>query len=804
MSKLNFDAHPIYIFDRNIILKKLYLSLLLFLMMYSGKAQYIFKEGNLPQQVSILNYAKIADVAHRELTIQEVRNQSAKLNYKKLNGFFGNLGFTDHNFWVYFEVINALDRPITYYIETAEPITNNVNLYLFDQRNSLEIQHSGDNLPFKDRAVQLRKTIFKLYLNPFEKKSAYLEIKNDGEKNTLPLELHSQENQLVNTYHEQLIMGLFYGILFAIGITYLFFFLALKEITFLYYSLYVIFVGLCHFSLDGLFHQYFLPQNNWFNLHAVIIFAIGGSYFFGKYSEIILDIKARNRIIHYTFKGLYFAMGLVLLGIVCLPSFLSYSYPIVNVLTLAGMMLIVIAIITFLIKGYSIDRYYTGGISILFLCFTVVIFINFGFTYNSLFLDNITKIGIALEVIALSLSMANRIRVLKSKKEELQAVALQRSREMNETKSYFLSNMSHELRTPLNAIIGLTNLMQNDITDPKLKANFELIQQASGNLISSVNDILDFSKIEKGELKLDTIRFLPLEILESVRMRFAKQAADKGLIFEFDSFFEQHIFLLGDPVRLDQMLNNILNNALKFTNIGVVSLHISAKILIDGYFELFIRIMDTGEGIPPEKLETVFNVFSQMEVNNKRRFGGFGIGLCVVKALVELHHGSISLKSTLHVGTTCTITLRYPVAPPEVKRINVFPEDGYDLLQHHILVVEDNPMNQIVLKMMFNKWKNATISYANDGMEGLEMMRLKEIDIVLMDLQMPVMDGYEAIEAIRSGRAGTSNQHVPIIAITADLMEHTKERVFQLGVNDYMTKPVDQKLLYEKITTCLS
>jgi len=758
----------------------------------------------MPQEVSILKYAQIADAGKSSLTVQQVRVGHPALRFRPMNGNFGNLGFTNHNFWLRFELLNALNIPLTYYLETAEPITNHADLYLFDAANQMQVQRSGDDLNISDRALPYRKTLFKITINPGEKKTAFLEVKNDGEKNTLPLNLKSEENLLKEVYHEQLIMGLFYGILFMVSVTYLFFYFALKESIFLYYSLYVLFTSLCHAALDGFLHEYILQERSWFNLHAVLLFAIGGSYFFGRYSEIVLDLKKNNILIHYAFKALYLLFALVLLGLVLFPSFLSYAYPIVNILTLIGMLLIFSAIIYFWIKGQPMDMFYVFGISILFVCITMVILLNFGYSYNSIFLDNISKIGIAMEVIALSLSMANRIRLLKSKKEELQTIALQRLKEMNETKSHFLSNMSHELRTPLNAIIGLANLMDNEIQNPELSANFKMIKQASGTLVSAVNDILDFSMIEKGELQLDHLIFSPVQVVDMLRLRFEKMAEEKGLTFNFYSSADAADLIIGDPVRLEQILNNILNNALKFTLKGEVSFVIVPTLADDDQLELKFTISDTGVGIPPEKLENIFHIFSQVEVDNKRRFGGFGIGLCVVKALVDLHSGEIELQSTLLQGTVCNIKLRYPKSKAIVKTKNIFPVDRYDLLNRRVLVVEDNPMNQMVLKMMFKKWDNISVCYASNGQEALTLLQEQPVDIILMDLQMPVMDGYEAIAAIRSGDLGYQIQQLPIIAITADLMHDARERVFKLGVNDYMTKPIDRQLLYEKMTAHLS
>lgn len=784
-------------------MKQFYVLLLFFFITSNSHAQFIFKDDSLPEKISILKYSQIADAGYQNFSINQIRNNKPTLKFKSITGNFGNLGFTDHNYWLKFEVFNSLKTPILYYLETAEAVTDQVNLYLIDEKGNEVAQFNGDKLPFSKRSVAYRKTLFKIELQPNEHKQAFLEVKNDGEKNTLPLNLLSQKSLLESTYSEQYIMGIFYGILFVIAITYLFFYFALNELSFLYYSLYVIFMAACQFALDGFFHQYIITSNSWLNLHSVIIFAILGSYFFGKYSELILEVKEHNKFVHYSFKGIYLFFTVVLVAVILFPSFLKYSYPIVNVLTLLGMILIVIAILTAVIKKQSLDLYYTAGISILFICFTIVILLNFGIINNSLSNDNITKFGIGLEIIALSLAMANRIRVLKSKKEELQTIALQKSQEMNDMKSYFLSNMSHELRTPLNAIMGLSNIMESENSDPKIKEKCEIIKDAAGSLLASVSDILDFSNIEHGGLKLDNKRFEPLKIINKLFTKTKSNAEANGLTFQFETDLVKDTALMGDPSRFEQILNNILSNAVKFTPTGSVSMQIVGTTVGD-MLQLKIEISDTGLGISPEKLNSVFDMFSQANIDNKRKFGGFGIGLCLVKALVDLHQGTIELTSEVNKGTTCIILLNFKIAPAPVKPLNLFPTDTYDLLNKHVLVVEDNPMNQMVLKMMLKKWKNTSVSFANDGSEGLAALTSKDIDIVLLDLQMPVMDGYEAAEAIRGGKVGDRNTKIPIIVLTADMMDSTRERVFELGVNDYMNKPVDQRLLYEKITMLLS
>ncbi len=784
-------------------MKKLYCLILLFTFFQNAGAQFVFKPNQLPDKVSIINYSFIADAGDKNYSVGEVLNKPADLKFRPQSGKTGNLGFTDHTYWLKFELINQTTSPIFYYLETAEPVTDQVRLFLIGNESSVIKQLSGDNLPFREKSVPFRKTFFKVELAPGEQKLALMEVRNDGEKNNLPLNLISAQQFLRITYHDQMIMGLFYGILLVIAITYLFFYFAISEKIFLFYVLYVVFAGLCHFALDGFFHQYLNPANSWVNLHAVIIFAIAACYFFGRYSELVLHVKENSRGIAMAFRVLYSLLAVTLAGILLFPAFLKFSYPLVNVLTLVGMVLIVVAIGRVIYKRQRLDLFYTLGISFLFISFTLVILLNFGLL-SGFTVENITKPGIGLEIVFLSLSMANRIRLLKSKKEELQAIALQKAEEMNEVKSYFLSNMSHELRTPLNVILGLTNALESESDTTSAKIQCGQIKDAAFSLISSVNDIMDFSMIEKGQIRLETAPFAPQAVLEKAAANFHRQASAKGLQFNFFGNVDSQTTVLGDAKRLEQIVNNVLSNAVKFTNQGIINLSAEAVPNANGRLEIKMLIEDTGIGISEAKLSSVFEMFSQVDISNKRQFGGFGIGLCVVHALVKLQGGEINLSSVEREGTVCKISLDYAPAPVEIKVKSAFPEDTFDLLGKHVLIVEDNPMNQMVLKMMMKKWLNTNVSFSNNGLECLEMLKKSPVDIVLMDLQMPVMDGYEATAAIRHGDTGEENKLMPILVITADVMESTRERIFELGADDYLTKPVDQKMLYKKITGLLS
>jgi signal transduction histidine kinase/ActR/RegA family two-component response regulator len=485
--------------------------------------------------------------------------------------------------------------------------------------------------------------------------------------------------------------------------------------------------------------------------------------------------------------------------VIFIPSLLLFSYVLVNVLTLVFLILIVYSILYLYYKKKPVDFLFTTGILFLILGFGIFILYNFGLFPINFFTQNSSKLGTGLEVIFLSLSMSNLIRNLKNEKNELNRLALVRSEEMNDLKSYFLSNISHELRTPLNAIMNMIDSISVEVQDDKIRKNCQIIKYSSHSLLSSVNDILDFSKIEKKELKLESVKFDPGRVLENLKNNAINRANDQGLEFQFSKSDAIPDFLIGDVTRLVQVVNNVLNNAIKFTSKGFVKFDIDCKIKENNRASLKFTVSDSGVGIPKEKMNSIFDSFSQNSIDNKRKFGGLGLGLYIVKTLVDMQNGTIDMDSEVNKGTTCVITLDFDIVPLEEKAEVLATPMVYDLEGKSVLVVEDNPINQMVIKMITKKWLNTTIVYANNGQECLDAFKTNHFDIVLMDLQMPVMDGYEATIAIRNGEAGATNASVPIIAVTADVMESTKLRVAEIGMNHYLSKPIKNDTLYRSV-----
>ncbi|MBC5841056.1 response regulator [Flavobacterium sp. F-380] len=783
----------------NTHIAKIILGVLFFLSFSKTYCQFVFKADALPNKVSLHNHTFLADVGDKELDVEYVANNFETLNPINFKYTTDYLGFTESHFWSLTKIVNNTNAELHYYLETARPITNLVELYIVDlESGEITKEISGDGIAYKDRSHPNRRSIFDLRIKPNANLNLFLHVKSDGEVLKLPLTLYSADGFVEMNSMEQFLFGIFYGILSIVAIIYLFFFFALNESTFLYYSLYVISVGLLQFALDGFFFQYVTPSGGWFSNHAVLFFAIIGAFLSGKYSEVFLNIKTHSKALYRLFNVSYILLAVLLFFSALVPAALPYCYKIVNLLVLVFLLLIIFSIVYLYVKKKPIDTFFTIGIFFLIFGFGVFILNNLGLIENTFTTQNSSKIGTGLELIFLSLSMSNLIRNLKNEKNELYRLALVRSQEMNDLKSYFLSNISHELRTPLNAIMNLIDSISTEVKDDNIKNNCRVIKYSSQTLLSSVNDILDFSKIEKNELQLDRIPFNVASLLDDIVISAQNRASEKGLDFVFSKPDLLPELLVGDEMRLSQIINNLINNAIKFTSEGFVLFKVENKKLLGTKVSLMLTVEDSGVGIAEDKIARIYDSFSQNSIDNSRKFGGLGLGLYIVKTLVDKQSGSIEVKSNLEKGTTFSVCLEFDTAKKKQEPIiAVEVAEVCDLGGKTILVVEDNSVNQMVIKMITKKWLNTTMIYVMNGQEGLDAFKDHEIDLVLMDLQMPVMDGYEATIAIRNGAVGANNASIPIIAVTADVMEGTKLRTKEIGMNNYISKPLKKELLYK-------
>jgi len=919
------------------------------------------------------------------LTIAQVVEADRQGRFSPSSSSSPSLGFTRSAIWAKLRLNNPFPTPRDFFLEIAYPHLDQVDLYLPDPGGGFTLFRSGDHVPLSQRPVSHHNPVFPIRMDSNGSLTCYLRVATTSSLN-LPILFLTPERFAERTGKTHALLGIYFGILLVMLLHNLFIFLNLRDKTFLFYVLLVGAYLAFQLCLSGYAQTYFLPEAPGIADKGVPVTLFTAYFLAILFSRAIL---ATSRYTPRFDKILLLLMNLALFGLAT-ALFTDYSMSIRLGTALSATLLFLLGpALIGVYHGHRPARYYLAAWTVSLLGVGLYILKSFGLLPYTFLTNWGIQVGSAWEVILLSLGLADRYYLLKKKQEDEQAAlaeqlkaanrelerfneeledlvearteelstlneelrreieerreAEERAAAANQAKSQFLANMSHEIRTPLNSILGMANLAAKQDLPPKLRQYIEIIRDSGDSLLGLINDILDFSKIEAGKLDMEEVSFDLVELLDNVVDMFSRRIAEKGI--ELVVLIHERVpnALVGDPLRLKQILTNLVNNAIKFTDQGEIVISVNLLERREGKAVLEFLVDDTGNGMNHDQVKRIFGEFTQADRSTARLYGGTGLGLAISKRLVEMMHGEISAESAEGVGSTFRFTVEISMQheemqrslklPPQLegKRVLVaepndtlchalvstlraagihalpcqslaeaeailerpdcpydaavinwrFPDGegirlieklranpqrsefpllfmlpiGYEdlsiqvesgqagvvlekpvkpsaLLYHlanllapgslaarpvsvdapgfaadrvyfrgaRVLVVEDDPVNQEVSRKLLNN-RGIEADIAANGREAIEKLERTAYDAVLMDVQMPVMDGFEATRAIRSMERF---RKLPIIAMTAYAMKGDKERCIEAGMNDYIHKPLDFDLLFATLRKWIS
>ena len=680
-----------------------------------------------------------------------------------------NLGISNKTHWLKttFEVQHALPSRVWFYhLGTAN--LDEVEFKHFINGMLVHSEISGATHNFADRQITYREFTFRVEMQPGVHE-IHVRLNNEANTAVQPV-LEEPFSWLLKVSTDQLIHGAFFGILVILAFYNVCIFVVVREPVFLLFGL-TLFCALIWRSVDsGLASQYLYADPSWHQTMA----RIGGAGLISMMLFFTREFLGTRRWSNWLDK-LLLATACTSLLFAIFPLFQYASAFALFVFSISPLICVVASI-------FAVKRGVGGGLFLLssMVCylggFMVSLSTARGFFPINLFTQYAGEVSlIALGTIS-SIALASRLSEEKVRKELAENEA--------HAKGEFLANMSHEIRTPLNAIVGFADLLGAMALKDDQRQYVNKIENASKSLVGVINDILDYSKIEAGKLIIENNPLSIAGIFDNMNSMFSQKAADAGLSLTFNIGPGVPIHLRGDALRLAQILTNLIANAIKFTHHGTVVVKADLANHKETNAVIRFSVTDTGIGMSKEAQDRLFSPFTQADASTTRKYGGTGLGLAICKQLVELMDGSLNVTSRLDVGSTFAFELPMEISStasitePQSKLVS-------DLTGSHILLVEDNATNQLLAKSMLKKC-GATCEIAGDGYEALEQLRRERFDAILMDCQMPRMDGYEATARIRE----ELQLNTPIIAMTANALQGDRERCLAAGMDDYITKPV--------------
>lgn len=709
-----------------------------------------------------------------------------------------NAGYSRSVFWLRLDLEYRPEQAQgdrNWLLELAYPPLDHLELYLPDEDGSFALaQRTGDALPFDSRQIRQNNYLFELNLEPGQAKRVYLRLESQGSIQA-PLTLWAPNAYLEQQPGRIYVLGIIYGVLLVMLVYNLFIFVSVRDTSYLYYILYIASFGLYQVSVNGAGIEYFWPDSPWW-ANAATPFLIGAAALFGcQFARSFLHTAEHSPWVDRLL------LLLMVCGVVVMLLALSVSYA--TALRLATYLALLFTVVIFAagilawLRGMRVARYFIFAWSAFLAGGIVNTLMVLGYLPNVFLTMYASQIGSALEVGLLSLALADRINAMKEERTRILQEAGRKLEALNQEladsnrfKDEFLATVTHELRTPMNGVIGSLELMQTVKMDVELEQYQKTAAASARDMMRMVNDILALTELQAGKLYPRHEAFSLRGLFDGLRAHYAPRAEDKGLRFTLELEDSLPDILEGDAAKLAQALGYLLDNAIKFTNEGGVTLQVGRTGNAGNNLPLSVVVSDTGIGFAQSEGD-LYQRFHQLDGSMTRKYGGLGIGLAICRQLVDLLGGSLSHESQPGVGSRfrLNVPLTLPEQQPAPALRSQRLSSGVALRQAQqctVLIVEDNAINQLVTRGMLLKL-GYRVRTADNGAEALELLRGETVDAVLLDCQMPVMDGFATCRAIR---ALPGCAELPVLAITAHSHSGDRERCLAAGMSDYLAKPV--------------
>lgn len=748
--------------------------------------------------VKLAPYSLVFEDPSHSLTIDDIIQPEYQIQFQPHPGGL-EFGYTDASVWIAFVIDNRQQSEDEFVLDIAYPLLDDITLYEpgYDtdgNRLRWVSRTLGDERPYGERSLKLRTFAFKLNLPPGQVRTYFVRVATTSSL-SVPLTLYSEDAYYEFLHDHQTFIGIFYGICFGLLAYNLFLYLSLREKTYLLYLGVVISNVYTASCFDG-FNYRLLPDYVYWQSVAIYADICLTMWFSHHFTRVYLETRSAlprfDRVLQVLAKIVMLELVLILLmpgKLMSILVLLTIAVSVISILTAATLRLR---------SGFLPARLFL----LAWIVMLTPIFIGVLNALHVLSFHAITpyihKLGVAGEMIILSLALGARINLLKQAEAEAKQ-QVQRVEMEAKAKSEFLAKMSHEIRTPMNGVLGMAELLKETPLRNDQSNYVRTIYNSGQALLAIINDILDFSKIESGHLVLESVEFDLAELVDDSVSVFSLRSREQNVPLQASIDSLVPVRVKGDPTRLRQVLINLLGNAFKFTERGEVRLQVTLEAQDDIWNRVRFAITDSGIGISPDQQARLFRSFSQADASTTRKYGGTGLGLAICKELVEHMGGEIGVDSRLGHGSTFwfTVVLESVVKQPVARRSDAaeMAHPDANLGQLRVLVVEDNNVNQLVILGMLKRL-GIMPDIASNGLEGVEQVKAaaQPYDVILMDCEMPLMDGYTATERIREYEQG-SGHRTSIIALTAHAMSEHLARSQAVGMDEHVAKPVSLEVL---------